>query len=306
MSLPIGVDQPAMTTDQTFDLEIRMTEILGVSQQRPKMLIADDDPSIVRLLANRCARMGFEVETAANGIQALLKAKRSKPDILIIDVNMPEVDGLSVCAHLLDPARRALDVIVVTGDQNAETLERCEGFGAFYTRKGPHFWTSLTSALVELFPGQEGKIRQPGMRSADTEIRTRPRVLVVDDDAEVGTFLASRLRKRGVDTLLASDATQGYRMACRDEPSVIISDYFMPDGDARYFLSRLRSNPATANIPFIVLSGGHFDELTEQSLMQGSFGHAGAAHVFRKSFDTSELFEALENFCGFEKNRTQQ
>jgi CheY-like chemotaxis protein len=94
------------------------------------MLIADDDPSIVRLLASRCARMGFEVETAANGIQALLKAKRSKPDILIIDVNMPEVDGLSVCAHLLDPARRALDVIVVTGNQDAETLERCEGFGA--------------------------------------------------------------------------------------------------------------------------------------------------------------------------------
>jgi CheY-like chemotaxis protein len=278
-----------------------MTEIFGTSRQGPKMLIADDDPSIVRLLANRCARMGFEVETAANGIQALLKAKRGRPDILIIDVNMPEVDGLSVCAHLLDPARRALDVIVVTGNQNAETLERCEGFGAFYARKGPHFWTSLTSALAELFPGQEGKIRQSEMHSADAEVRTRPRVLVVDDDAEVGTFLASRLRKHGVDTLLASDATQGYRMACRDEPSVIISDYFMPDGDARYFLSRLRSNPATAKIPFIVLSGGHFDELTQQSLMQGSSGRAGAAHVFRKSFDTSELFEALQNFCGFEK-----
>jgi CheY-like chemotaxis protein len=278
-----------------------MTEIFGVSRQGPKMLIADDDPSIVRLLANRCTLMGFEVETAANGIQALLKAKRSKPDVLIIDVNMPEVDGLSVCAHLLDPARRALNVIVVTGNQDADTLERCEGFGAYYTRKGPDFWTSLTSALAEIFPDREGKIRQSGTQPADTEVRTRSRVLVVDDDAEVGAFLASRLRKRGVDTLLASDATQGYRMACRDEPSVIVSDYFMPDGDARYFLSRLRSTPATANIPFIVLSGTRFDEVTEQNLLQGSFGYAGAAHVFRKSLDTSELFEALQKFCGFEK-----
>jgi CheY-like chemotaxis protein len=268
------------------------------------MLIADDDPSIVRLLASRCARMGFEVETAANGIQALLKAKRSKPDILIIDVNMPEVDGLSVCAHLLDPARRALNVIVVTGNQDAETLERCEGFGAFYARKGADFWTSLISALVEIFPGQEGKIRQSGTQSVDAEVRSRSRVLVVDDDSEIGAFLTSRLRKRGVDTLLASDATQGYRMACRDEPSVIVSDYFMPDGDARYFLSRLRSTPATANIPFIVLSGGRFDELTERSLTQEISGHPGAAHVFRKSFDTSELFEALQKFCGFEKEAT--
>ena len=90
-------------------------------------------------------------------------------------------------------------------------------------------------------------------------------------------------------------------MACRDEPSVIVSDYFMPEGDARYFLSRLRSTPATANIPFIVLSGKHFDELTERNLMQGIFGHPGAAHVLRKSFDTSELFGALQKFCGFEK-----
>jgi CheY-like chemotaxis protein len=281
-----------------------MTEIAGVSRRGLKMLIADDDPSIVRLLANRCARMGFEVETAANGIQALLKAKRSRPDILIIDVNMPEVDGLSVCAHLLDPARRALDVIVVTGNQDAETLERCEGFGAFYTRKGADFWTSLISALVEIFPGQEARIRQPGTQPGDAEVRSRSRVLVVDDDAEIGAFLTSRLRKCGVDTLLAYDATQGYRMACRDEPSVIVSDYFMPDGDARYFLSRLRSTPATANIPFIVLSGGNFDELTEQGLMQEISGRPGAAHVFRKSFDTSELFEALQKFCGFEKAAT--
>jgi CheY-like chemotaxis protein len=280
-----------------------MTEISKESRQAPKMLIADDDPSIVRLLADRCARMGFEVETATNGIQALLKAKRSRPDILIIDVNMPEVDGLSVCSHLLDPAKNPLDVIVVTGNRDPETLERCEGFGAFYTRKGPDFWTSLISALVEIFPDQEGKIRQPGAQSAGAEVRSRSRVLLVDDDSEVGAFLASRLRKRGVETLFASDATQGYRMACRDEPSVIVSDYFMPDGDARYFLSRLRSTPATASIPFIVLSGRHFNELTEQNLMREISGHPGAAYVFRKSFDTSELFAALQKFCGFEKER---
>ena len=66
------------------------------------MLIADDDPAIVKMLAARCAGMGFEVETATNGLQALIKANRSHPDIMIIDVNMPEADGLTVCARLLD------------------------------------------------------------------------------------------------------------------------------------------------------------------------------------------------------------
>jgi PleD family two-component response regulator len=42
-----------------------------------RMLIADDDPSIVRLLADHCAPMGFDVDTASNGIQALVKASRT-------------------------------------------------------------------------------------------------------------------------------------------------------------------------------------------------------------------------------------
>jgi CheY-like chemotaxis protein len=278
-----------------------MTDVSATMHEAPKMLIADDDPSIVRLLADRCARMGFKVDTAANGIQALLKANRSKPDILIIDVNMPEVDGLSVCAHLLDPAKKPLDVIVVTGNRDPETLERCESFGAFYTRKGPDFWTNLVAALVEIFPGHEGRIRELGTRPAVPEVRKRSRVLVIDDDADVGTFLSSRLAKRGVDTLYASSATQGYRMACREEPSVIICDYFMPDGDAQYLLSRLRTTQATANTPVIVLSGRHFNESTQQSLMREVGGHPGAARVLRKSLDTRELFSALEHFCGFEK-----
>ena len=276
-------------------------KVVTTNHEAPKMLIADDDPSIVRLLSDRCARMGFRVETATNGIQALLKANRSKPDILIIDVNMPEVDGLSVCAHLLDPVRKALNVIVVTGNRDAETVERCESFGAFYTRKGPDFWASLASALVEIFPDHEGRIRELGSQSANTEVRKRSRVLVVDDNADVGKFLASRLAKRGVDTLYAPDAVQGYRMACKEEPSVIISDYFMPDGDAHYLLSRLRTTPATANIPVIVLSGGNFDQITRDSLLREVCGHPGAVHVLRKAFDTHELFEALQKFCGFEK-----
>ncbi len=108
-----------------------MTQTSRSGERAPRMLIADDDPAIVQLLALRCASVGFEVETATNGVNALIKANRQHPDILIIDVNMPEADGLTVCARLLDPSKRSLNVIVVTGSAGSETLERCEGFGAF-------------------------------------------------------------------------------------------------------------------------------------------------------------------------------
>ena len=69
-----------------------------------KMLIADDDPAVVRLLADRFTKIGFSIETAGNGMQALFKAKRNNPDILVVDINMPQIDGLALCNRLLEPA----------------------------------------------------------------------------------------------------------------------------------------------------------------------------------------------------------
>ena len=126
-----------------------MTDVHELAIKHPKMLIADDDPSVVKLLADRCRRVGSEVETASNGVQALIKANRNCPDVMVIDVNMPEADGLTVCARLLDPTKRSLNVIVVTGSRETETVDRCEGFGAFYIRKGPEFWNGLAAALID-------------------------------------------------------------------------------------------------------------------------------------------------------------
>jgi CheY-like chemotaxis protein len=271
---------------------------------KPKVLIADDDPSVVRLLADRCARLGFEVETAANGIQALIKANRSHPDVMIIDVNMPEADGLTVCAHLLDPSRRSLNVVVVTGSRETDTVERCEGFGVCYVRKGPGFWNSLDVAITGLFPSMVERIKELQQQPTGAEMRERPRVLAIDDDPAIMKFLSSRLGKCGVDLLFASDIGQGYRMACRETPGVIISDYFLPNGGIPYLLSRLRTTPATQNIPVFVLTGRDLDEITQQSLMREVCGKFGVARIFKKSFDTDELFGALQKLCGFEYNRS--
>jgi CheY-like chemotaxis protein len=272
----------------------------SLSFHSPKMLIVDDDPSVLRLLANHCTRLGFDVETATNGMQALLKASRIQPKILVIDVNLPELDGLSACAHLLGPDRSPVDVIVITGSRGSETPERCEGFGAYYAHKGPNFWRDLEVALAEIEPRLVGKIGQYSMGEAAPEIRRRPRVLLVDDDSDVNRMLASRLAKCGIDVMYASDATHGLRMASQDEPAVIVTDYFMPNGDALYFLTRLRTAKVTSKIPVIVWSGRKLSEQTDQRLRREISGCSGAAHILCKSEDTSALFEILQKFCGFE------
>ena len=130
----------------------------------------------------------------------------------------------------------------------------------------------------------------------------RPRVLVVDGDPDVATFLASRLSKNEVDTLVAYDAVQGYQIACKEEPSVIVTDYILPNGDAHYLLWRLRSTAATAGIPVFVMTATQLDEAAEANLRREVCGRPGAVRFLSKSFDTQELFAALQKYCAFAVN----
>jgi CheY-like chemotaxis protein len=270
----------------------------------PSVLIADDDPAILGFLASRCTQLGFEVQTAANGLQALILARRSKPDVMIVDVYMPGADGFSLCSRLLETGSEPCDVIVITGRPDADLSERAKGFGTYYVYKGPDFWNEIRAALAKIFPDMAAKILEAPAALIEAEVRKRPVVLVVDDDPAVELFLSSRLRKRGIDMLYASDGTQGYLMACREKPSVIISDYFMPDGDAFYLLTRLRSTPATGTIPVVVMTGRPLDKWTEDSLRREVCGRPGASKVIQKSFETGELFAALEKFCALEHGAT--
>jgi CheY-like chemotaxis protein len=265
----------------------------------PKILIADDDPCVLRAVADRCTRMGFDVETATNGLQALIKASQHQPDVLVIDVHMPEVDGLSVLSYLLDIAKKSLHVMVVTGHPGQEIVERCEGFDASCIHKGHNFWNEFESRFAEIYPKRAVAIKQSGKRSVKIEVRKRPRVLLVDDDVNVKKFLFRRFDKLGAELLYAADGMRGFWMARREEPTVIVADYCMPNGNAEYLLTRLRNVPETSSIPVIVQSGRRLNDSIKQRLRQEICGQPGAARILQKSFDARELFETLQRLCGF-------
>jgi CheY-like chemotaxis protein len=270
-----------------------------IPRKQPKILIVDDDPAIVKALSTRCEKMGFAIDTASNGMQMVLKARRTGPDLIIVDVNIPQLDGLTASFRLLQPGGCPMDVIVVTGNSSEETIECCEAMGMFYARKGEDFWSNIRIALTEIFPHMADAIAaQSGSRVSDA-VPKWPRILIVDDDEEVGIFLGSRLNKLGIETLCASNAAQAMRLATKRQPSVIITDCYMPEGDADFLMTRLRAVPETAHTPVIVLSGKDIDKHTANALTGEVLGHPGAVKIFKKSFDVSDLFQTIEEFCAF-------
>ena len=242
---------------------------------------------------------GPQVQTAINGLQALIMARQNPPDALIVDVHMPELDGLSLCSRMLDSAHIGIDVIVMSGYSDSGTGERCDSFGATYVRKGPEFWPTVSTALHQIFPGMTIETSDPAAPAAlaAPKMRERPLILVIDDDPAVGKFLTSRLRKCGVDVLFSTDGRRGYQIAVREKPSVILSDYFMPVANINFLLWRLRSTPGTENIPVFAMSGAQLDRMTADDLLKGQFGQRGVERIFKKPLDFDEILGAVKKYC---------
>ena len=81
----------------------------------PRILAVDDEPNIVRLIQVNLERHGYQVETANNGVQALEKIRANRPDLVVSDVMMPEMDGFELLSTIKrDPALEDLPIIMLT------------------------------------------------------------------------------------------------------------------------------------------------------------------------------------------------
>lgn len=72
---------------------------------RGVVLLIEDDPDIRELLAGRLKRLGMEVVTANTGVRGVEMAREMKPDLLILDIGLPDIDGWEVIARLADDSR---------------------------------------------------------------------------------------------------------------------------------------------------------------------------------------------------------
>ena len=92
-----------------------------------RVLIVDDDPDIVRLVSYNLSHAGYEIQTASTGRQALELVQKQPPDLIVLDLMLPDVDGMEVCRTLRQqiPSRR-IPILMLTA--RGEEIDRVVGF----------------------------------------------------------------------------------------------------------------------------------------------------------------------------------
>jgi len=94
-----------------------------------KILVVDDEPDFSRLFASVLTEMGYEVSTASGGRQGLVKIRENPPDILFLDVKMPQVDGLE-CLRRIRKNKRKFVIVVMTAYGDIESARKAMRLGA--------------------------------------------------------------------------------------------------------------------------------------------------------------------------------
>jgi DNA-binding response OmpR family regulator len=144
----------------------------GSERQRPRILVVEDDPMVLELITTRLDLAGFQTVFARNGRDGLERIKHVRPDGLVLDINMPMMDGFAVLTHLKSAGAFYPPTLVLTARNRPEDVKAAILMGASDFLAKPFKDDQLIARVGRLVrkasssPGPAGQPPRPGASSA--------------------------------------------------------------------------------------------------------------------------------------------
>ncbi len=231
-----------------------------------RVLVVDDIPANVKLLEAKLGAEYFDVVTAGSGPEALRKVEEDRPDIILLDVMMPGMDGFEVCQRIKsNPATAHLPVIMVTAlDQVSDRVQGLEsGADDFLTKpvNDIALFARVRSLVRLKTMVDELRLRQAtgesmGLADGDgtsfLENPGRGRVLIIEDREQSALRLAETL-SRDHDVEVVGDVNEALIRAKGGDYDLVIPSLSLDRQDGLRFCATLRSLDATRQTPLLVI-----------------------------------------------------
>jgi len=116
-----------------------------MNDKQKTILIVDDEEDFIEMMSIRLKGCGYNVETALNGVEGFEKAKQVQPDLILLDIMMPKMDGWSTCKELRsDPITKDAKIFIITSTRD---LKQAKDFGADRVLLKPINYEEIVAAL---------------------------------------------------------------------------------------------------------------------------------------------------------------
>ena len=248
----IRLDEDTAVSEQWLAGAETIRHERGTTAVKGVVVAIDDDPAARDLIAHHLTRAGFHVETASNGRAGLALVRQVRPDIITLDVMMPDVDGWSVLSALkADEELAKIPVILLT---MLEERQRGFALGANDYLLKPIRRQKLLDLLA--------KYR---LATDKVNMDALSQVMVVEDDPATSEMVRRTLEKEGLLVTTAENGRVALEKLAQQQPDLILLDLMMPEMDGFQFLEQMRRRVEWQNIPVIVVTA---KELTAADRLQ--------------------------------------
>ena len=271
--LPADVKPLPVENEPEDTTEKPLTQSFRLPVDAPAILVVDDDKTVHDLLTRQLGREGFQVISAYNGHSAFELARKHQPEIIILDIMMPEMDGWSVLRQFKNDALLGLIPIVILSMIKDKSTGLALGASDYLTK--PVDKHVLVSVLKRYLP----------QNTSDPL-----NILIVEDDPNTQELLQRTSKREGWHVQVANNGLEGLEKLKQQIPHLILLDLMMPVMDGVQFLHEIRQTESWKEIPVIVVTAKEMTEEERQEI------NAQAQRIVHKGdYATHELVSQIRH-----------
>lgn len=257
-------------------------------------MVVDDSRFLITILSKTFVSMGFDVVTAETMEEGLRKLEENPPDLLFLDINLPDASGAEACRCLKDEARWAGLPIILISSSNEDWLRaKVAETGADGYIKKPFSPGSLVRWFQNHGPrllsnaggSDTGRV---DTASAKPSRRKAKEIVVVDDSAFLCSILKDTLTRAGFRVFVCDNVRDMGRFLHDNEADLVFLDINLPDVSGDTACRILKESPRTKALPVILISAQ--DEFTLRDIVRS----CGANGYLRKPFTPLNVLEWIK------------
>lgn len=245
-----------------------------------KILVVEDEKDILEYLASYIPLLGYELETAEDGLQALAKVNAFQPGLVLLDLLLPKMDGTQVLKEIRKHHPQ-IKIMILTGTRRdaAELMQ----MGADEVLYKPLDLTALSEHIKTLLPAE------PETKSETAEIA---RMMIVEDEEDIRDYLRREVfLPLGLEVYEAPDGETALRIFKEKQPHIVIVDLAIPNKIHGYTLIQQLATSVDPPAPkSIIVATAALGDTVEDLKRQGY-------PVFRKPLDLERLKERVFEAC---------
>ena len=259
-----------------------------------RILVIEDNPANMKLTTLLLNKAGHAVLRAVDAETGLTLARTGRPDLILMDIQLPGMDGLAATALLKqDPATAAIPVIALTAmamkeDQEKSLVAGCDAYIA-KPLAYQELYAAIDTLLAKAEPPPASETIPPLSESDDVMSHPTATILIVDDEVKNRKLLEAMLRPEGYRTLGVASGEEALAAIAQHAPDLILLDVMMPGTDGYEVANILKTNPDTANIPIIMVTA----HTSRSARLVGL--NLGADEFLTKPVDRAELSIRIKN-----------